>query len=657
MSENGGPEIKKTGPPPQGNRQPGGNGQNNGTPTGQSGPSIDKLMMIFLLGLVMTMLFNSCMNNFVKDTATKQISYSEFMQMAKEGKVKAIDIDEAESQIFIYPSDKDTDRGLIQAYYTGIVSTDTGLAEKMEEYGVDVNSEIPTQTSSIMSTLLSWVIPLLLAFWFLSALSRKAAKSMGSMGGMGGFGGMGKSRAKEYVAEGPKVTFKDVAGQDEAKESLMEIVDYLNNPEKYREIGAKLPKGALLVGPPGTGKTLLAKAVAGEAGVPFFSLAGSDFVEMFVGMGASRVRDLFKQAEAKAPCIIFIDEIDAIGKSRDNQLGSNDEREQTLNQLLTEMDGFDDSKAVVVLAATNRPEVLDKALRRPGRFDRTISVTQPDKQGRIDILKVHCRKVKLDESVNLDAIALATSGASGADLANIVNEAALRAVRMNRKVISQEDMFESVEVIIAGQQRKNHIMSREEREIVAFHEIGHALVAAKQKDTQPIQKITIIPRTSGALGYTMQMPAEERFLMKKQEMLDELVTYLGGRAAEEVEFGSITTGASNDIEKATDLARKMVTMYGMSSEFGMMGLEIPGSQYMDGRPVKTCADETMVRADEIVRKLLEDAYQKAVDILTENKAVLEKSANYLLEKETITGQEFMDFIHGVEVLPGAPSTE
>ncbi len=527
----------------------------------------------------------------------------------------------------------------------------------MEAYGVDVNSEIPTQTSSIMSTLLSWVIPLLLAFWFLSALSRKAAKSMGSMGGMGGIGGIGKSRAKEYVAEGPKVTFKDVAGQDEAKESLMEIVDYLNNPEKYREIGAKLPKGALLVGPPGTGKTLLAKAVAGEAGVPFFSLAGSDFVEMFVGMGASRVRDLFKQAEAKSPCIIFIDEIDAIGKSRDNQLGSNDEREQTLNQLLTEMDGFDDSKAVVVLAATNRPEVLDKALRRPGRFDRTISVTQPDKQGRIDILKVHCRKVKLDESVNLDAIALATSGASGADLANIVNEAALRAVRMNRKLINQEDLFESVEVIIAGQQRKNHIMSREEREIVAFHEIGHALVAAKQKDTQPIQKITIIPRTSGALGYTMQMPTEERFLMKKQEMLDELVTYLGGRAAEEVEFGSITTGASNDIEKATDLARKMVTMYGMSSEFGMMGLEIPGSQYMDGRPVKTCADETMVKADEIVRKLLEEAYQKAVDILTENKAILEKSANYLLEKETITGQEFMDFIHGVEVLPDAPSIE
>ena len=657
MSEKEGPDIKKTGPPPQGGRQTGENGQHNGAPTGQNGPSIDKLMMIFLLGLVMTILFNSCMNNIVKDTATKQISYSEFMDMAKEGKVKAINIDESSSQIMIYPSDEDTDRGMVQMYYTGIVSSDTTLTQKMEAHGVDVNSEIPTQTSSIVSILASWVIPLLLAFWFLSALSRKAAKGMGSMGGMGGFGGMGKSRAKEYKAEGSKVTFKDVAGQDEAKESLMEIVDYLNHPEKYREIGAKLPKGALLVGPPGTGKTLLAKAVAGEAGVPFFSLAGSDFVEMFVGMGASRVRDLFKQAEAKAPCIVFIDEIDAIGKSRDNQLGSNDEREQTLNQLLTEMDGFDDSKAVVVLAATNRPEVLDKALRRPGRFDRTISVTQPDKQGRIDILKVHCRKVKLDESVNLEAIALATSGASGADLANIVNEAALRAVRMNRKLISQEDLFESVEVIIAGQQRKNHIMSREERKIVAFHEIGHALVAAKQKDTQPIQKITIIPRTSGALGYTMQMPSEERFLMKKQEMLDELVTYLGGRAAEEVEFGSITTGASNDIEKATDLARKMVTMYGMSSEFGMMGLEIPGSQYMDGRPVKTCADETMVKADEIVRKLLEEAYQKAVDILTENKGILEKSANYLLEKETITGQEFMDFIHGAEALSGAPSIE
>ena len=635
-------DLKKTSPPPMGNQQPGNRGNNNTPPNRQGGPSFDRLILFFLIGLAITMLLNNFIGRAFQDAAVKQISYSEFMDRAKEGKVQAVNIDETEGKIYIYPSDKDTDRGMVQAYYTGIIYSDTTLTEKMEAYGVELNAEIPTRTSSIMDTLVSWVIVPLIIFWFLSFIMRKASSGMPGMGSMGA---MGKSRAKEYVAEGPKVTFKDVAGQDEAKESLMEIVDYLNKPEKYKEVGAKLPKGALLVGPPGTGKTLLAKAVAGEAGVPFFSLAGSDFVEMFVGMGASRVRDLFKQAEAKAPCIIFIDEIDAIGKSRDNQLGSNDEREQTLNQLLTEMDGFDDSKAVVVLAATNRPEVLDKALRRPGRFDRTISVTQPDKQGRIDILKVHCKKVKLDESVNLDAIALATSGASGADLANIVNEAALRAVRMGRRLISQEDLFESVEVIIAGQQRKNHIMSREEREIVAFHEIGHALVAAKQKNTQPIQKITIIPRTSGALGYTMQMPTEERFLMKKSEMLEELVTYLGGRAAEEVQFGSITTGASNDIEKATDLARKMVTMYGMSDEFGMMGLEIPGSQYMDGRPVKTCADETMVKADEIVRRVLEEAYQKAVHILTENKAILEKSATFLLEKETITGQEFMDFIN------------
>ena len=504
------------------------------------------------MGMAITMLLNSCIATFFSYKEVEKISYSDFLQRAKDGMVESIVIDETDSVIYIYPSDQDANKNKVEAYYTGLVTSDMDLASRMEEYGVNLDAEIPRKDSPIVNIILNWVILPLLVFWLLSMLMRKASKGMGGMGPMGGLGGMGKSRAKEYVPEGSKVTFKDVAGQDEAKESLMEIVDYLNHPDKYRDIGAKLPKGALLVGPPGTGKTLLAKAVAGEAGVPFFSLAGSDFVEMFVGMGASRVRDLFKQAEAKAPCIIFIDEIDAIGKSRDNQLGSNDEREQTLNQLLTEMDGFDESKAVVVLAATNRPEVLDKALRRPGRFDRTISVTQPDKQGRIDILKVHSRKVKMDESVNLDAIALATSGASGADLANIVNEAALRAVRMNRRVINQEDLFESVEVIIAGQQRKNHIMSRDEREIVAFHEIGHALVAAKQKNTQPIQKITIIPRTSGALGYTMQMPEEERFLMKKSEMLEELVTLLGGRAAEEVQFGNITTGASNDIEKATD---------------------------------------------------------------------------------------------------------
>ncbi|WP_418482635.1 ATP-dependent zinc metalloprotease FtsH [Frisingicoccus sp.] len=613
--------------------------------------------MIFLMGMAITMLLNSCIASFFSYKEVEKISYSEFMQRAAEGKVESVVIDETDRVIYIYPSDQDADKDKVEVYYTGIVTSDTELTSRMEDYGVDMDAEIPKKDSPIVNFILNWVILPLLVFWLLSMVMRKAAKGMGGMGPMGGLGGMGKSRAKEYVPEGSKITFKDVAGQDEAKDSLMEIVDYLNNPGKYRDIGAKLPKGALLVGPPGTGKTLLAKAVAGEAGVPFFSLAGSDFVEMFVGMGASRVRDLFKQAEAKAPCIVFIDEIDAIGKSRDNQLGSNDEREQTLNQLLTEMDGFDESKAVVILAATNRPEVLDKALRRPGRFDRTISVTQPDKQGRIDILKVHSRKVKMDETVDLDAIALATSGASGADLANIVNEAALRAVRMNRRVINQEDLFESVEVIIAGQQRKNHIMSRDEREIVAFHEIGHALVAAKQKNTQPIQKITIIPRTSGALGYTMQMPEEERFLMKKSEMLEELVTLLGGRAAEEVQFGNITTGASNDIEKATDLARKMVTMYGMSDEFGMMGLELPGSQYMDGRPVKTCADETMVKADEIVRQILEKAYQQAVAILRENQIILQKSAGFLLDKETITGQEFMEFIQGTEDESPVPLTE
>lgn len=540
------------------------------------------------------------------------------------------------------------ERGEVKNYYVSDVNQ---IQEDLAEWDVDYELPNAPQDNWFTTTILPVLLMMAGVFFLFSMMNRQGgganAKAMS----------FGKSRAKLSTEKDKKITFAQVAGLKEEKEELEEVVDFLKSPKKYIQVGARIPKGILLVGPPGTGKTLLAKAVAGEADVPFFTISGSDFVEMFVGMGASRVRDLFKQAEAKAPCIVFIDEIDAIGKSRDNQLGSNDEREQTLNQLLTEMDGFDESKAVVILAATNRPEVLDKALRRPGRFDRTISVTQPDKQGRIDILKVHSRKVKMDETVDLDAIALATSGASGADLANIVNEAALRAVRMNRRVINQEDLFESVEVIIAGQQRKNHIMSRDEREIVAFHEIGHALVAAKQKNTQPIQKITIIPRTSGALGYTMQMPEEERFLMKKSEMLEELVTLLGGRAAEEVQFGNITTGASNDIEKATDLARKMVTMYGMSDEFGMMGLELPGSQYMDGRPVKTCADETMVKADEIVRQILEKAYQQAVAILRENQIILQKSAGFLLDKETITGQEFMEFIQGTEDESPVPLTE
>ena len=619
-----------------------GSGQHN-DPEGSNTPKMpnfEKMIIYLVIGFLFTLLLNSLLSSWLKDASSREISYTEFIQKVEDGKVQSVVFDYQNSQIFIVPSENDESSASLGTitYYTGYIEDNT-LLPLLNEHDVIVDSEIPEQISPIMSVL-SWILPILLIWLLMSWMSRKLIGKMN-----GGIGGIGKSNAKVYNMEkGTGVTFKDVAGQDEAKESLMEIVDYLHNPKKYTAIGAKLPKGALLVGPPGTGKTLLAKAVAGEAHVPFFSISGSDFVEMFVGMGAKRVRDLFEQAEAKAPCIVFIDEIDAIGKSRDNQIGGNDEREQTLNQLLTQMDGFDDSKAVVVLAATNRPEVLDKALRRPGRFDRTIQVTQPDKQGRIDILKVHCQKVRLDESVDLNEIALATSGASGADLANIVNEAALRAVRMGRSLISQEDLFESVEVIIAGQQRKNHIMSKEERTIVSYHEIGHALVAARQTNTQPIQKITIIPRTSGALGYTMQMPEEERFLMKKPEMLQEIVTLLGGRAAEQVRFGVVTTGASNDIEKATDLARKMVTMYGMSDEFGMMGLELPGSQYMDGRPVKTCSEETMARADEIVRSTLEQSYNTAVMILEENRDDLDKAAEYLLEKETITGEEFMNII-------------
>lgn len=461
------------------------------------------------------------------------------------------------------------------------------------------------------------------------------------MGGVMNFGG---NSSKIYAEKKTGVKFADVAGQEEAKESLTEIVDFLHNPQKYTEIGAKLPKGALLVGPPGTGKTLLAKAVAGEAEVPFFSITGSDFVEMFVGVGASRVRDLFKQAEEKAPCIVFIDEIDAIGKSRDNQMQSNDERENTLNQLLSEMDGFDSSKGVVILAATNRPEILDKALLRPGRFDRRIIVDKPDLKGRIEILKVHSKDVKMADNINLEEIALATSGTAGADLANIINEAALRAVKFGRAIVLQEDLFEAVEVVLAGQEKKDRVMNQEERKIVAFHEIGHALVAAKQKNAQPVHKITIIPRTSGALGYTMQMPEQEKFLMSKDEIYTEITTLMGGRAAEEVEFNIATTGAANDIERATGLARKMVSMYGMSSKFGMMSLESTQNQYLDGRQVQTCANETAAQLDDEVRKLVNSAYDKAIKILKDNIDDLKEAANFLITKETITGEEFMQII-------------
>ena len=641
MSEDRGPEIKKTGPPPQSGRHSQGQG-NGGPASGQNGPSINKLLMIFLMGMAITMLLNSCIASFFSYKEVEKISYSEFMQRAAEGKVESVVIDETDRVIYIYPSDQDADKDKVEVYYTGIVTSDTELTSRMEDYGVDMDAEIPKKDSPIVNFILNWVILPLLVFWLLSMVMRKAAKGMGGMGPMGGLGGMGKSRAKEYVPEGSKITFKDVAGQDEAKDSLMEIVDYLNNPGKYRDIGAKLPKGALLVGPPGTGKTLLAKAVAGEAGVPFFSLAGSDFVEMFVGMGASRVRDLFKQAEAKAPCIVFIDEIDAIGKSRDNQLGSNDEREQTLNQLLTEMDGFDGKKGVVILAATNRPESLDPALLRPGRFDRRVPVELPDLKGREAILKVHGQKVKMSDDVDYNAIARATAGASGAELANIVNEATLRAVRFGRKAVCQEDLQESVETVIAGYQKKNAVIPPDERRIVAYHEVGHALVAACQTHSAPVQKITIIPRTSGALGYTMQVDQGERYLMSRDEALNKIATFTGGRAAEEVIFHSITTGASNDIEQATKIARAMVTRYGMTDEFDMVAMETVNNQYLGGDTSLMCSPETAKRIDEKVVQIVREQHEKAIHILKENETKLHEIAAYLLDKETITGEEFME---------------
>ena len=491
-------------------------------------------------------------------------------------------------------------------------------------------------SNAILSVMVSYVLPFVLIY----AMMYFVMRGIGKGGGM--MGSVGKSNAKVYVEKKTGVTFADVAGQDEAKESLTEMVDFLHNPGKYIEIGARLPKGALLVGPPGTGKTLLAKAVAGEAKVPFFSLSGSDFVEMFVGVGASRVRDLFKQAQQSAPCIIFIDEVDAIGKSRDSRLGGNDEREQTLNQLLSEMDGFDSSKGLVILAATNRPEVLDKALLRPGRFDRRVIVERPDLKGRVETLKVHAKNVKMDETVNFDEIALATSGAVGSDLANMINEAALAAVKAGREAVSQKDLLEAVEVVIAGKEKKDRILGEEEKKIVSYHEVGHAMAIAVQKNTEPVQKITIVPRTMGALGYTMQVPEEEKYLMSKEQMLSELVTLFGGRAAEEVVFNSVTTGASNDIERATQIARAMVTQYGMSERFGLMGLESVQNRYLDGRAVMNCSDATGALIDEEVKEMLKVAYDKAKKIIEDHREVMDEIAEFLIEKETITGKEFME---------------
>ena len=574
--------------------------------------------------------------NYAKNMLTTQeISYNKFMQLVKNGEISEVRT-EGDSLV-ITPKEGSSESG--KMLYTGEV-LDPNLVETLQNNGVEYFGNITEQQSMIMELLVYYIVPILLMFFLFKFLFRK-------MGGKFGAGpmNMGKSNAKMYVETDVKVTFDDVAGQDEAKESLTEIIDFLNNPAKYASIGAKLPKGALLVGPPGTGKTLIAKAVAGEAKVPFFSMSGSNFVEMFVGMGAAKVRDLFKEAEKHAPCIIFIDEIDSIGKSRDNQMQSNDEREQTLNQLLTEMDGFDATKGIVILGATNRPEILDKALLRPGRFDRRVIVDRPDLIGRKAILKVHSKDVKLADDVDLDSIAKGTPGAVGADLANMINEAAIRAVKHGRDEVIQEDLEEAVEVIIAGKEKKDRILSKQERKIVAFHEVGHALVAGLLEGTDPVHKITIVPRTMGALGYTMQLPEEEKYLVSKEEMLNQITVMLGGRAAEEVVFNMVSTGASNDIERATQSARSMVTVYGMTERFDMMALESIQNRYLDGRAVRNCSEETSTLVDEEILKIIRQCHNKAIELLTENRDLLDEISEYLLEKETIFGTDFERFIY------------
>ena len=581
---------------------------------------------------------------FQKTSSAEEITYDKFLNMIKHHKVQEVTIS---SDKIMIKAKKEKGETTAKEYYTGVVDDNT-LSERLYEAGIKYEQEIPDTTSMMVLNVIATFLPIVL----IVAMFYWSFKRMSKGGGMMG---IGKSNAKMYVEKETGVTFKDVAGQDEAKESLQEVVDFLHNPGKYTGVGAKLPKGALLVGPPGTGKTLLAKAVAGEAKVPFFSLSGSAFVEMYVGVGASRVRDLFKQAQQMAPCIIFIDEIDAIGKSRDNQLGGNDEREQTLNQLLAEMDGFDTNKGLLLLAATNRPEILDPALLRPGRFDRRIIVERPDLKGRVEVLKVHAKDVRMDETVNLEEIALATSGAVGSDLANMINEAAINAVKHGRNAVSQKDLFEAVEVVLVGKEKKDRIMSQEERRIVSYHEVGHALVSALQKDSEPVQKITIVPRTMGALGYVMQTPEEEKFLNTKKELEAMLVGMLGGRAAEEIVFDTVTTGASNDIEKATKIARSMITQYGMSEKFGLIGLESIQNRYLDGRAVMNCGEATAAEIDQEVMEMLKKAYDEAKRLLTEHREALDKIAAFLIEKETITGKEFMKIFHEVEGIdPDAP---
>ena len=613
---------------------------NNQNRNGRKRPSGQNIGVLALI-LVITLIAVTVMNNMVRKNQTQELGYEEFVEYLKEGEIDTAKL--SGNRIYLTPKTSSTKLSRFIQYYT-VRIPDSDLAERLlDSNGVHVVAEDTSTSANILNFLMGWVLP--------SALMIGLLYMMYSRMGGGGMMGVGKSNAKVYVQKETGVTFADVAGEDEAKESLVEIVDFLHNPQKYSKIGAKLPKGALLVGPPGTGKTLLAKAVAGEAHVPFYSLSGSDFVEMFVGVGASRVRDLFKQAQQSAPCIIFIDEIDAIGRSRDSRMGGNDEREQTLNQLLSEMDGFDSSKGLLVLGATNRPEILDPALLRPGRFDRRVIVDKPDLKGRVNILKVHSKDVRLDETVDFEEIALATSGAVGADLANMMNEAAINAVKNGRQAVSQKDLFEAVELVLVGKEKKDRILSKEERRIVSYHEVGHALVTALQKDAEPVQKITIVPRTMGALGYVMQVPEEEKYLNTKKELEAMLVVSLAGRAAEELVFDTVTTGAANDIEQATRIARAMVTQYGMSEKFGLMGLATQENQYLTGRTVLNCGDATAAEIDTEVMKMLKNAYAEAKRLLSENRDAMDQIAAFLIEKETITGKEFMKIFREVKGIP------
>ena len=626
------------------NNGQGGGPQGPGGPGGRP-PGRQNLMMILVAALV-TLVCMSFFMRMLSGVSSQEISYNEFLEMVEEGRVERVEI--GDSQITIIPKSDNGNNPFLQqpeiTYYTGLVQDDT-LTQYLKDNGVEIYGEVPDNSGLLLSILLTYVLPFVAIIILFNFLMKK-------MSGGGGPMGVGKSNAKVYVQKETGVTFKDVAGEDEAKESLQEVVDFLHNPGRYSKIGAKLPKGALLVGPPGTGKTLLAKAVAGEAHVPFFSLTGSDFIELYVGVGASRVRDLFKEATKNAPCIIFIDEIDAIGRSRDSKYGGgNEEREQTLNQLLSEMDGFDSSRGILILGATNRPEILDKALLRPGRFDRQIIVDKPDLKGRVEILKVHSKDVLMDETVDLDAIALATSGAVGSDLANMINEAAINAVKQGRDYVCQKDLFEAVEQVLVGKEKKDRIMSKEERRIVSYHEVGHALVSALQKNSEPVQKITIVPRTMGALGYVMQVPEEEKFLNTEAELHAMLVGLLAGRAAEEIVFDTVTTGASNDIEKATSIARAMVTQYGMSKKFGLIGLQTIESQYLEGRAVMNCSDVTAAEVDSEVMRILKECYDEALTLLRENRTILDKIAAYLIEKETITGKEFMKIYRKEKGIP------